>query len=65
MKMNVFTKCLIGCVIVLLVGSLLLCFEVIKFLMPFAVTLMVSSCIGISVSCVLYVFDKCGYFKRF
>ena len=47
-KLNaILIKCIIGCVVGLLFGSLLLCFESTLFLEPFAVTIMVLSSTGL------------------
>ncbi len=47
--MNTFIKCFIGCVIGLLSGALLLCFEATKCMLPLSITLMVLSGIGVIV----------------
>ena len=57
---KVFCKCFIGCVIALLFGALLLCFEATTFLLPFTTVLMFVSGIGIVIFGILWLFAKEG-----
>jgi hypothetical protein len=55
--MNMFCKCLIACIIGLLLGALLLCFEETAFLLPFTITWMTIAAIGAIVCAVCWAFD--------
>jgi hypothetical protein len=58
--MNIFVKLIIGCVIGLLCGALMLCFEMLSFMMPFIITLMVLSGVGTLIFTLLWLSDA-GY----
>lgn len=61
--LKTFCYCLIGCVVALLIGSLLLCFEATAFLFPFIVTLMSLSGIGTITFGILWLCKRTGYLK--
>jgi hypothetical protein len=61
--MNIFVKCLIGCLAVMLLSVFLICFETLAFLFPFFLTLAITSGIGIWVFFCLAMFKRGGCIK--
>ena len=61
--LKTFRYCLIGCVVAILIGALLLCFDATAFLFPFTVTLMALSGCGVVIFGILWLCARTGYLK--